>query len=393
MSKRTDRVEAVIDWVEIEIQAQESTNFQTVQRAFALALQLPKGLNPHVKPICPNGGGGAYHFLVRLHDIKRHGDIDTVLKKASTKLKLCQGWHMRKIELAIDMYCDDPADQAARFYKFMANPVSKNRRMYREKLDLRSFGVPNNFDSLNRFLREGWQIGIGDEDDEHYQHIYFKTTDGVEIIGWEADAKSNKQKPIKRAKTLPPDQWRARTEIRLSGAALPFQTPEEWRQCKFEKLMHYFRQRVVKDNLDPFMQTLANATEQIGERKTRKKAGGGVRLHSKSTKADPVNGAIRQALKNLSDRWCSTGKRGRPPKSESKTACGNSGGFNGHNPREHGEQYANSNNYICTTNNIIDELMQQYESTPGVKVEADRIDTIMGAYASGEAPPPQEAKS
>lgn len=308
MNQRHIRLKALIDWVEIEIETQQSTNRQTVQRAFAEALNLPDGVNLYVNAISPNRGGGTCHFSIRIHDVKTYSEIEQNLRFVGANLALRSGVKIAKIELALDAYCDDPADQAARFYKFMANPVSDNRRMYR---DYKGSGkaVPRHFQSMTRHLSEGWQIGIGNKTDDQYQHIYVKDTDTQDGQRLQVQA-------------------RARLEVRLSGAALPCQTADDWRQYKFERLTDYFRQRELKADLEPLIQTLADAADQIGERKTRNRREGGTRQFSKATKADPINEAIRCALKNLSRSWKGTGKRGRSAKTATQAACGNSGQFN-----------------------------------------------------------------
>jgi len=308
MNQRHIRLKALIDWVEIEIETQQSTNRQTVQRAFAEALNLPDGVNLYVNAISPNRGGGTCHFSIRIHDVKTYSEIEQNLRFVGANLALLSGVKIAKIELALDAYCDDPADQAARFYKFMANPVSDNRRMYR---DYKGSGkaVPRHFQSMTRHLSEGWQIGIGNKTDDQYQHIYVKDTDTQDGQRLQVQA-------------------RARLEVRLSGAALPCQTADDWRQYKFERLTDYFRQRELKADLEPLIQTLADAADQIGERKTRNRREGGTRQFSKATKADPINEAIRCALKNLSRSWKGTGKRGRSAKTATQAACGNSGQFN-----------------------------------------------------------------
>lgn len=312
MNHRHIRVKAVIDWVEIEIETLQQTNFQTVQRAFAAALDLPVGANTYVNAIAPNKGGGTCRFFVRIHDVATYSEIEQKLIFVCAKLALQPGFKLHKIELAIDAYCDDPADQAARFFKFMANPVSDNRRMYHGGRGTPK-AVPCHFQSVTRHLSEGWQIAIGNTTDDRYQHIYVKDT----------DTKDGQRQPV---------QERARLEIRLGGAALPCQTADDWRQCKFERLADYFRQRELKPGLSSLIQTMAEATDQVGERKTRNRREGGTRRYSKATKADPINEAIRLALKNLSRSWRGTGKRGRQPKTVTQSACGNSGQFEQHEP-------------------------------------------------------------
>ncbi len=392
---------AVVDWVEVKIQTIKTTNFQTVQRVFREALCLPENINIWVKAHDANEGGGACHFSVRIHDVNRYSDIEQKLIFVDAKLPLSENWLISKIELAIDVYCDDPEATTARLYKFMANPVSTNRRIYHEGRGTPK-AVPRHFESITRHLSEGWQIAIGNKTDERYQHLYVKDSDTI----------NGERQAVPK---------RARLEIRLSEAALPYQTREGWQQCKFERLADYFRQRQLKQDLEPLIQRMAEAADQIGERKTRNRRGGGTRLYSKATKADPINEAIRQALRDLSKRWKGSGKRGRP----AKTACGNSVRINERNPHKHGVELRDSNNYIYeqqeqqdkdnqeqqqketarrnsessaesakpiqpdATLSALDDLIQQYEATPEAKNEHNRINELMrAAVGAADTPTP-----
>lgn len=302
---------AVVDWIEVEIQTINTTNFQTVQRAFRKALYLPESINIWVKAHDANEGGGTCRFSVRIQDVTRYSDLEKWLINVSAMLPISENWLISKMELALDVYCNDSEAMTARLYKFMANPASNNRRIYHEGRGTPK-AVPRHFDSIIRHLSEGWQIAIGNKTDERYQHLYVKDSDTI----------NGERQAV---------QKRARLEIRLSGAALPYQTREEWQQCKFERLADYFRQRQLKTDLEPLIQTMAEAADQIGERRTRNRREGGIRQYSKATKADPINEAIRQALRDLSKRWKGTGKRGRV----AKTACGNSVRINEQNPHKH----------------------------------------------------------
>lgn len=324
------RFKAVIDWIEIEIHTEKTTNFQTVQRAFNVALCLPEELDTHIEPVSPNGGGGTCHFLVRLHDVEHHADIERLLIKVGAKVSLKPRFKINKIELALDAYCDDPATQAARFYKFMTHPVSANRRMYHDHAGSAK-AMPRTIEAITRHLSEGWQIGIGNKADDRYQHIYFKTT----------DTHQGERQVV---------EHRARIEVRLSGAALPCQTHDDWRQCKFETLARYFRFTKLKDDLEPSIRTTAEALDQIGERKTRKRVHegreSGTRLHSKAIQADAeLNCKAYNALRQLSARWKGTGKRGRPARTTKAPCCGNTEGINEPTPHECREEATNSNNY------------------------------------------------
>lgn len=404
MNHNTVRLKAVVDWLEIEIETESATNFQTVQRAFNEALCLPEGVNAWATPIDPGKGGAATRFFVRIHDVERHTDVERLIAEVGSKLVLRPGFRIDKIELALDAYCDDPAAQAASFYKFAATPVSDNRRLYREGRGTPK-AVPGRFESIASHLSDGWHLAIGNKTDGRYQHIYVKRT----------DTQNGERRQVTE---------RARFEIRLSGEALPYQAADDWKRCRFESLADYFRQREAKPDLDPLIGGAMGAVDQVGERRVRNRREGGTRLYSKATKAAPINEAIRQALRNLSKRWASKGKRGRPITAGADSACGNSVRIFGHNPHERWGETANSNNYICENNNTdaddtqehhqrpttertcepsgesaspipadqshsaLDELMRCCEMPPESQREIDRLDALMRECVGKADPPP-----
>lgn len=347
------KIEALVDWADIRIATSKSSNFHSVQRAFDEALGLPVGLHTYVRPIEPNEGGGTCNFIVRVQDIARHAEIENLLSCVRAKLPLTPGFSIVGLEIALDIYCEDPAAGVASLYKYMTRPASDNRRMYRD-FEGSVLTVPNS-NSAARHVANGWMIGVGNKNDDWYQRFYFKKTDGVEIVGWETNPCTGKPEPIKEAKQLPPNEWRARMENVFLGKklleVLNCQTNEDWAHCKFERLAPYFYQREKRNNLDPLMDKIAAAVDQIGERRTRNRREGGTRQYSKLGKASPLNEAIRQALKNLSNRWKSTGQKGRPVNVAKQSACGNSGRINALTPHDCEEPTINSNNYISTNNN------------------------------------------
>lgn len=294
-------VRAVVDWIDVQINTCHSTNFQTVRRSIGRAF--PDSVPPHVRTINANEGGGGTAFAIRLHNVERYSDILIFLDRLSHEFQIQPGFLIVGKEIAIDVYCDDPALQVIALYKFISNPVSDNRRIYHD-YDGSAKAVPTRSEALARQLREGWQIGIGNETDERFQHFYVKNTDTIN--GQRQDVKI-----------------RARFETRLQAAGLPFQTPEEYRSCKFEMFADYFRVREMKTNLEPSAYLLAEATNKLGERRVINRKEGGTRLHNKLTKASSFNEVMRDALRKLSRRWRSSGKRGRNP--AKPIACGFSG--------------------------------------------------------------------
>ena len=289
-------IKALVDWVEIKIETTELVSFLVVQRALSRALNLPEKVRLHVTPTTGKSRCVNRHFFVRLHDVESYSDLCQVWKKLSREITLQPGFKVSKVEVAVDVYCADPAYMTATLYRHMTRPVSDNRRLYR---DYKGSGraMPRTSDAIARHVAEGWQIGIGNKGDDWYQHLYLKTSDTL-------DGKRQDVEP------------RARVEVRLSGSALPCQTPEDWRNFHFEHLAPWFNFTQERDDLAPWVKAAADASGQVGERKERHHVRNGrvdgVRLYRQSVKADrALNDMMRKALANLSKRWQGSGKRGR----------------------------------------------------------------------------------
>ena len=285
------RFRAVVDWIEIEILTERHTNFQTVQEKLRVILGLPEGKDPYVQALEEGAGGRATVFRFRIYDPKNWHQVMSMARKLSEYFPSAGIPKVTVIEIAFDAYSKgeatpgELAELVACCYRNMTGPVSENRRVYK---DYKGSGkaIPRQSASLARHVREDGQIGIGDVTDEHYQHIYLKTTDNSE--------------------TLSVSDYRARLEIRLRDVKIPCRGFNEWESFRFESLSRFFRFRQIEDGFSPMMHMVAKASTQIGERKERRRAGGGTRLYSRATSADrPLNDAARYALRNLSERWSS----------------------------------------------------------------------------------------
>lgn len=354
----SSRFRAVVDWIELEIQTTRPTNFMAIQKELRRLLCLPDDVNPYVKAQDEGYSRAATIFRIRLQDPERHYELENVIHGLSVAFGCRASPRITAIEIAFDAY-GAGAEQAARFYKFLTNLVSDNRRMYRSGRRESDFtqSVPNNFDSMVKHLHAGWQVGIGDKSDDSYQHAYFKTTD-------------NSGAPI------PQSDHRARIEVTLRGEALPFRTLEELHRFKFGSLSEFFRFRKLKPDLSPLDQTNADASAQIGQRRARNRRGGGTRLHSRLTQADAdLNARARDALKELSRRWRTMPKRAkRSPTAAivNECACGNTGETKPANPHECEESGGGSNNYIRSSNND-SQPEEQFVQSSSFGIEQERI--------------------
>lgn len=275
------RVKATVDWIDIQVRARTTTNFRTMRRAFGNALRMPEACWPHVRPISPGAGGETMLFVVRIHDVRRFSQLRDLHARACLHVNLEPDFLIVGIEIALDYYSDDPVSTILDLYCGMTRPVSENRRLYR---DFKGSGqaIPRREEALRRYISGGWQLGIGNQNGERYQHLYLKDTDT--LAG-------------QRVQVEP----RARFEIRLADDGLPCQA--QWDSFQFERLAEWFYIRQVRSDLAPVLRTLVEDTGQFGERKVRNRAGGGTRLYGRLTEAHPLNEKTRSALRNLSRRW------------------------------------------------------------------------------------------
>ena len=321
----TSQFEAVVDWIEFEIHPARSTNWQAIKRElFGIT-----GKTIHVSQIDGRHTFNKYAqhpddewvkdapaFRIRIQDVERFADLENMLAGLSSALGCGIPARVTGMEVSFDAYNSSP-EQAARFFKFAANLVSDNRRLYRRAEDFPQ-PLPKRLETLTTRLGDGYMIGVGNKTDDRFQRIYYKRSD--------CNGGGN-QVPV---------EHRARIEITLQGAALPFTSLEELKRFKFESLAGFFAFRELKPNLTPEELRAANAVTQIGQRKKRRgENGGGVRWFDERTRADDqLNEHARHALQELSRHWRTRHtKRLKNPKEDGEFACGFSRDFFTDSPR------------------------------------------------------------
>ena len=271
------RFRAVVDWIELEIHTAKPTNFQTLKKA---------GILPYVEAQNAGAGGSATTFRFKLYDLASWNDLSRIVSDLDTKYPFSRAPVITGMEIALDAYSKgeatpyELAELVANYYRNMTQPVSNNKRLYR---DYKGSGqpIPQQFSSLVRHVSEGWQIAIGDKEAEQYQHMYFKTTD--------------------KGKPLSENAHRARVEVTLREKKLLCHGLEELQVFDFTSVSGYFK---FRKQLDERASLLATRSQQIGEKKQRNRKEGGTRLSFKHTEADLVlNRKAYDALRDLFRRW------------------------------------------------------------------------------------------
>lgn len=265
---------AVIDWLQFTIKTQSPTNFQTIKRHCDLS---------YVEPLDKSAGGSATEFQFRLFDVQSWMYVKRYIDRINDHFPLDGPPVITGVEIALDAYSkygveDDLTAMAAHFYKYLANPVSDNRRI--------GSGPRSGFSAeiWYRYVIEHFQKGetayIGNKHDNLSQRIYYKTTDN--------DA------------PLDQPEHRTRVEITMMHGACPFKSISEAEQYQLSNLARWFKFRRIREQLDGFSRKVAEEKAISGLVNSARRAGGGIRLNSKSTRADRVLGdKAYDALRNL----------------------------------------------------------------------------------------------
>jgi hypothetical protein len=278
---------AVVDFIELQINTAARNHGGRMKRALHL-----HGIS-YVNPVQPDAGGWSSCFTIRLYDVRNFAALQSKLDIIEEKYPFQSQPTITMIEVAFDGYLTDPVATgnrdhlptlAARMTHRLAEPVSNNRRIYRDGKGSPT-AVPRTLPGVSRKMVEGWNVGIGNKTDDQYQHGYLKTTD-------------HNKKP------LPTQEHRARFEIRLAGAGLPHTDVEFYRDFRFETLARHISFRQEDENAPPLRQAIVTGyADQASHRKNiKRRAGGGV-LTSIMPADEELNRIVRKRLQTLTKRW------------------------------------------------------------------------------------------
>lgn len=281
------RFEAVVDFIEVRIHTTARNHGGRMKRALHL-----HGIS-YVEPLRPDPAGWSSHFAIKLYDLRTHAALRSKLDTIEQSFPFASPPTITMIEVAFDGYLKDQvaptnsdhlAVLAARMAYRLAEPVSDNRRIYRYGQGSPT-AIPRTLQSVERKIREGWNVGIGDKTGDRYQHCYLKVTD-------------DNKKPI------PTKDHRARFEIRLAGAGLPHMDVESYRDFKYETLSRYICFRKEDETATPLQQAIiAGYGDQASHRKNvKRRNGGGIRT-AILPRDEELNRIVRKRLQTLTQRW------------------------------------------------------------------------------------------
>ena len=230
------KVQACIDWIDLEFDLGRPTQFQWVQREVRRILHLSDAdVDLYVKPINPGPGNVTNRFVIRFHD----AEANRINKLANLSRRLADAFEglaqpvlIHAIEVAMDFYPRDPS----------ADCLNLTQRL---QMTLEAQGNPRQYDPVlgNFYLVNqasgmtdpSMNLRVGNKKDPISRQVYYKTTDS---------------KPISA------DQFRARAEFTLRGEALEtfgLTTLKNLDGFKFQvlaKLLHFRRLKPLHEISD-----------------------------------------------------------------------------------------------------------------------------------------------
>lgn len=302
MNRNTPTNKAAVDWVALQIQLSERSNFMTVQDELRAALQLTANRTPYVEAMDETSGRSASIFRFRIQNpsqTKIEQVIDRLRGRFDFGPVLVVG-----IEVAFDTYqqgatVHELAEIAADRYRFLTTGPGNDWYFYRRGGEGRRYinagdEIANRRDLVKHFA-EGWQLTDRDSQtaaDIRF-HAYVKTwDDGLQ---------------------LDPQAYRARIEVTLQGAGLPFKTLDDLASFDFARLAKHFKFRRLANDLLPMVRypLLTWTKQQLGRRGRYRRPNwnkigtySGISTFRRSTVADDaLNAAAYECLRNLTRNW------------------------------------------------------------------------------------------
>lgn len=314
---------ACVDFIQIEVVFERPTQASHVSRIFKRPPHLSvSGVDPQTgMPFAvARSNTNTTTFRVRLQDPSSYQYVLSWIEKFKQRALAWDGpavvemERVTAIEIAFDLYArankasrSDLAQAVVYLYRG-AHTIQgqSNHRLYRDWKGSGQ-GIPTNIGRFVALVNKGYNVGIGNSDDDYYQHAYIKDTDSL------IDPDTGKS----RRRDLAPEDHRARFECRWSGEGLKTTFGPRIVDLKvfnFSGLKReFFSFRIEKSGLKGLEKEVLDATRQFGEvkpegRPKQYRSNGLKRkislVHHRDTKADvTLNKHVGNALRRLTEKW------------------------------------------------------------------------------------------
>ena len=298
---------AVVDWIELEVRTTAKTQAWRIHEAMKGAASFVTGHDEETGIVLAGHEANTPTtlFRFRVQDPKNFQAVKALTALLSRECSLTCPLQLTAIEIAFDTYRKGAtrrqlAEIVTDRYRFSTRIPGGNWHFYRGKgekprdLDGRDYAGEMNRREIIQHLESSWQLADTNKKSADIRiHGYVKTWDNGE--------------------DLPKEEWRARFEITLRGAALPCQTLDELAGIDFARLAGHFKFRQLAHDLHPAARyALAQwSGKQFGRcgkyrRRHRHLVGkySGSSVFRSSTVADErLNEAAYECLRKLTREW------------------------------------------------------------------------------------------
>lgn len=286
---------ASVDWLAFEI---ETASREHGDKIFKCPFEIegvrkPFHLVNYVTPLNKGPGGVATRFLVCFQDVTSWDNAQAKLDALAKRFPLASEPTVAGIEVSFDAFARtatraDLIDMAVHFFAF-GNVVADYRSsgVWLNGAMVEKVAAVMSRRDVRRLLGNDRVINIGNVGDDVTQRVYFKTKDN--------------------GKPLPEEEHRARAEVTLQGAALPFTTLVGARSFKFQTMTkpktRYFGYRKQKDGMEPLPALIHTCRAQVGKRAERRTENRSKLLYDPNTQADTaLNERARKAFSRLTEQ-------------------------------------------------------------------------------------------
>lgn len=285
------RFTAVADWIQVRVVTKAPTHPWVLWRQHDWA--------SWVQSENPQPSGTATSFVITVQTPKNWAELKRHLDSLEAVRPLTSKPELTAIEVAFDAFSKDQdrsllESMAVRLFRTTTKPVSDNRRAAGRSKHLAQ-GIPNHA-AVRRVLGEGLPILVGNVKDDLMQRCYIKMTDHAPLTLEQRAIGADR--PTLTKVDLPITQHRARSELRVQGAAIAKLGWSDWSRIDFADIREFFRYRIQSETGHPLIDKVREWQAQIGELK-----GPGRAKKGRSQKADiPLNRKAYDALRSLTEK-------------------------------------------------------------------------------------------
>lgn len=217
VSRKSFKVTACIDWLDVVVETSRPTQHHHLQQALRTTTTGTAGTTLWVETLDKQAGSVGTVFRVRFHDVDDYAKLANALEELRIQYPFVALPKITAIEVACDFRHKTGSipETLAMTHRLQSSLFAAGAKPRQFDPATGATGKNRYFDHLGDRLDPNLNFRIGNKDDQFSWQCYFKRTD------------NNKQ-------SIPEAQWRARVEVTLQGSA-----PQEYGLILLSDLQHF----------------------------------------------------------------------------------------------------------------------------------------------------------